>query len=96
MNKLIIILTLIIITSLSFFYFNKNDDRKLCECVSFGEKVNDLSASFFNRPYSDLGKDSLDLMISIRDSICAPFLQMSSEDLYNLAENCSELKIKTN
>ena len=97
MNKAftIILLFAAIASIVWFFNFNtKNDDEKLCECIAIGEIANELSASFFDRPYSVLGKDSLDQIIAYRDSICAPFLEMGANDLQNAAKKCDQLKIK--
>jgi hypothetical protein len=60
----------------------------LCRCIEAGDKVNQLSATFFEREYSVLGKDSLDLLISHRDSLCEEFQLMSGEEMLKLKENC--------
>jgi hypothetical protein len=94
MNKYILIVVVLLVVGIGVFYFNKTDDQRLCECVSVGEVVNDLSASFFDRPYSVQGKDSLDQIIAFRDSICAPFIEMKTEDLHKAAKKCPQLEIE--
>ncbi len=72
---------------------NEAEDKSLCDCVEVGEAVNELSSSFFNRTYSVQGKDSLDALVNLRDSICAPFLEMHPNDLQLQREKCAALEI---
>lgn len=65
-----------------------SNDQSLCRCIEAGDEVNKLSASFFTRDYSVLGKDSLDALIEYRDSLCEDFKMMSGEDMLQLKENC--------
>jgi hypothetical protein len=74
---------------LGLILFSCSNDQSLCRCIEAGDKVNKLSASFFNRDYSVLGKDSLDALISHRDSICDNFKMMSGEEMLKLKENCN-------
>jgi hypothetical protein len=76
--------TLLIVPTL----FSCSNDQSLCNCLEAGEDVNQLSASFFTRDYSVLGKDSLDALIHYRDSLCEEFKMMSGEDMLKLKENC--------
>ena len=69
----------------------RENKAELCKCIEIADEVNQLSASFFNRPYSELGKDSLDLAIEKRDEICAKFQNMREEELQAEKENCSQL-----
>lgn len=73
---------------LGVLLFSCSNDQSLCRCIEAGDKVNKLSASFFNRDYSVLGKDSLDALISYRDSLCDDFKMMSGEDMLKLKQNC--------
>jgi len=74
---------------LSFALLSCSNDQSLCRCIEAGDEVNTLSASFFNRDYSVLGKDSLDILINYRDSICEDFKMMSGEEMLKLKENCN-------
>lgn len=71
-----------------------SDDTKLCDCIEAGEYVNELSASFFHREYSDLGKDSLDQAVLRRDELCQEFINMSADELQSLTSNCEQLKVR--
>lgn len=73
-----------------------SDDEKLCECVKAGDKVNKLSASFFDGEFSESRKDSLEKAKAYRDSICTPFQNMGPEKLHKAAKDCPSLKIETN
>ena len=73
---------------ISSLLFSCSNDQSLCRCIEVGDEVNKLSASFFNRDYSVLGKDSLDALISRRDSLCEGFKMMSGEEMLKLKENC--------
>lgn len=73
---------------LNVLLFSCANDQSLCRCIEAGDKVNKLSASFFNRDYSVLGKDSLDVLISRRDSLCDYFKMMSGEEMLKLKQNC--------
>lgn len=65
-----------------------------CKCIEAGQKVNELSASFFNRDYSERGKDSLDQVIQYRDELCEPFNRLSPEELQQEKQQCSQLLIE--
>jgi hypothetical protein len=93
MNKYTIAFVVLVIITISYFVFFKKDDQRLCHCVEVGELVNHLSASFFNRPYSTQGKDSLDQLLHFRDSICAPFIEMPPAELHEAAKQCSQLQL---
>lgn len=67
--------------------------NSVCDCVEAGKKVNDISASFFDRKYSVGGKDSLDLAIEKRDATCEPFENMSALELQEAASECDNLTI---
>lgn len=67
--------------------------NSVCDCVEAGEKVNEISASFFNREYSVEGKDSLDNAIEKRDAICEPYRNMSAVELQEAASECENLTI---
>lgn len=71
-----------------------SDKNKLCDCIDAGEHVNTLSESFFHRPYSELGKDSLDQAVQKRDELCSEFIQMSADELQALKMECDQLKIR--
>lgn len=68
-----------------FFACSSND---LCDCVEAADQVNKLSASFFDRPYSELGKDSLEQAIEKRDRYCEEFENMSAKDLHAAKQSC--------
>ena len=68
--------------------------HSVCECVEAGKKVNEISASFFDREYSESGKDSLDHAIKNRDAICEPFRSMSAAELQKAASECDNLTIQ--
>lgn len=74
---------------ISSVLFSCSNDQSLCRCIEAGDDVNKLSASFFTRDYSVLGKDSLDALIEYRDSLCKEFKMMSGEDMLKLKENCN-------
>ena len=80
---------IIYIFTLGVLLYSCSNDKSMCRCIEAGDKVNKLSASFFNRDYSVLGKDSLDALISNRDSICDNFKMMSGEEMLKLKENCN-------
>jgi hypothetical protein len=84
---------LLAIIGAGYFYLNSEKNRDLCDCVKAGELANELSASFFNRMHTEQGKDSLDQLIAYRDSICAPFLEVSVEELHKAAKDCPQLNI---
>lgn len=94
MNKIFLVILLLVVAVASYIYFGNKPNNDLCDCVKAGELANELSASFFNRLQSDQGKDSLDQLVAYRDSICAPFLEIPTEDLHKAAKDCSELDIK--
>lgn len=71
------------------------DDTRLCECVRSGEEVNLISASFFDGDFSTSRKDSLESAKEIRDSICAPFIDMDPSELKKAAKKCESLEIDT-
>jgi hypothetical protein len=62
--------------------------NEICACIEKGQEVNALSASFFDRPYAVLGKDSLDALIRERDLICEPFKTMSGEEMLEKKKTC--------
>lgn len=68
--------------------------HNVCDCVEAGQKVNEISSSFFDRKYSEAGKDSLDNAIKNRDAICEPFRSMSAEKLQKAASECENLTIQ--
>jgi hypothetical protein len=68
--------------------------HNVCDCVKAGQKVNEISASFFDRKYSEAGKDSLDNAINSRDAICEPFRSMSAGELQEEASKCENLTIQ--
>jgi hypothetical protein len=68
--------------------------HSVCECVEAGQKVNEISASFFDREYSEAGKDSLDHAVKNRDAICEPFRSMSAVQLQEAASECKNLTIQ--
>lgn len=68
--------------------------NSVCDCVEAGNKANEISASFFDREYSEAGKDSLDRAIEKRDEICEPFQNMSAEELQEAASECDNLIIE--
>lgn len=70
-----------------------SSEPSFCDCIDAGEKVNQLSASFFNRDYSVQGKDSLDAAVEKRDEICAPFSALHPFELQDLKDECDQLKI---
>jgi len=85
------------ITSLSILIFTLvscKSNTDFCKCIEAGQKVNELSASFFNREYSELGKDSLDNVIQYRDELCEPFSELSPEELQKEKQQCSQLLIE--
>lgn len=82
-------LVLVVLTVLLF-----SCQHSVCECVEAGEKVNEISASFFGREYSEQGKDSLDHAIENRDAICEPFRSMSAAELQEAASDCENLTIQ--
>lgn len=69
-----------------------NNNNQLCDCVEAGQEVNRISASFFDRPATQEGKDSLDLATQKRDEICAPFQNMMPGELHEKAAECESLK----
>lgn len=83
------LLTLGVFASLLF-----SCQHNVCDCVEAGQKVNEISASFFDRDYSEAGKDSLDNAIESRDAICEPFKNMSAADLQKAASECENLTIQ--
>ena len=85
---------LLILPTAILFFVSCSQESKLCDCVEAGKKVNELSASFFNRTYSDLGKDSLDNAIQRRDLICEEFQEMSAEKLMQAKDDCEGLVIQ--
>ena len=71
------------------------NDNGLCECVQSGEQVNKISASFFDGEFSESRKDSLEAAKEVRDSICAPFIEMGPAELKKAAKDCETLEIET-
>lgn len=69
--------------------------EELCECIKQGEIANEYSASFFERDYSEQGKDSLDQMLKERDEVCEKFIDMHPNDLQKAAEDCELLDFET-
>ena len=84
----------LLISLLSAFLLACSTDHKLCECIEAGDVVNELSASFFNRPATQEGKDSLDAAIQFRDDICAPYQVMDVQSLHKAKEDCERLKLE--
>lgn len=74
----------------------KEDHQQLCECIELGDQVNELSESFFNRKYSEAGKDSLDLLIEQRDKVCQPYLEMGATELQKAKHSCEQLNVEKN
>lgn len=68
--------------------------NSVCDCVEAGDKVNEISASFFDRKYSVAGKDSLDRAIEKRDEICDSYKDMSAAELQEAASDCENLVIQ--
>lgn len=87
-------LLLILLSSLAMLT-SCSEDKELCQCIEAGDKVNKLSASFFDGDFSETRKDSLEKAKSFRDSICAPFQDMGPEKLHKAAKDCPSLKIET-
>lgn len=73
---------------------NTQSDNKLCDCIEAGDKVNHISASFFERRPTKAGKDSLMQAKEIRDSMCAPFQDMVPSKLREKAVECESLYYK--
>lgn len=69
--------------------------NELCECIEKSEVVNEYSASFFERDYSEQGKDSLDQMLKERDEYCEKFQNLHPTKLQNAAKDCELLENKT-
>jgi len=72
-----------------------NNSNQLCDCIEAGDEVNRISASFFNRPATQAGKDSLTQAKIIRDEICAPFQEMMPQELHEKARECQTLNFST-
>ena len=68
--------------------------NSVCDCVEAGEEVNEISASFFDRKYSEAGKDSLERAIEQRDAVCEPCKNMSAAELQKAASKCENLTIQ--
>lgn len=79
-----------------FLFSCENDHKQLCECIEIGDQVNQLSESFFNRTYSEAGKDSLDALIKERDVLCKPYLEMGALELQEAKGNCDQLDVERN
>lgn len=86
--------TLFLLFSISLF--SCQDRNTVCDCVEAGNKANKISASFFDREYSEAGKDSLDKAIENREKVCEPFKEMSSKQLQEAASECENLVINPN
>lgn len=86
MKFIVTVLILVLITSCS-------QDNRLCECVSAGDEVNELSAAFFDGSNPASRRDSLKKAKKIRDSICKPYIKMGPEELHKAAKNCESLTI---
>lgn len=82
-------ITLFLLLSISLFSCRDT----VCDCVEAGDRVNKISASFFDRKYSVEGKDSLNRAIENRDEICEPFKEMSAQQLQEAASECKNLLI---
>jgi hypothetical protein len=79
-----------------FMLTNCTPENRLCECVSAGNEVNELSAAFFDGSNPASRRDSLTQAKEVRDSICKPYINMGTAELQKAAEECSSLKIETN
>jgi hypothetical protein len=86
---------LLITLTVGIFTIGCSSDQSICKCIELGNEVNQLSASFFDREYSVLGKDSLDALIQQRDEWCAPFKGLSGELMLEKLEECEDLGEKT-
>lgn len=74
---------------------SQSSSNRLCDCVKAGDKVNHLSASFFDKRPTQSDKDSMDVAIKNRDSICAPFQEMPAKELRKKSVECRSLYYKT-
>lgn len=74
----------------------KEDHTQLCDCIELGDQVNQLSKSFFNRTYSEVGKDSLDALINQREEVCQPYLEMRATELQDAKHSCDQLDVESN
>jgi len=72
-----------------------NNSNQLCDCVEAGDEVNRISASFFDRPVTKEGEDSLIKAKKVRDEICSPFQEMMPKELHEKAAECEALRINT-
>lgn len=74
----------------------KENHKQLCDCIELGDQVNKLSESFFNRTYSEAGKDSLDALIKQREELCKPYLEMKATELQKAKHSCDQLDVESN
>lgn len=78
-----------------FMMTNCAPENRLCECVSAGNEVNELSAAFFDGSNPASRRDSLEQAKKVRDSICEPYINMGTAELHKAAEECEALEIQT-
>lgn len=94
--KITIVSTITFLISLTFSSCsNTSIDHNLCECVAVGDSLNILSASFFNRAATEEGRDSLRLLTTYRDEVCAEYLAMPAAALQEAALDCEKLQFNT-
>lgn len=86
---------LTVILVLGSLFLGCSPENRLCECVSAGNQVNELSAAFFDGSNPLSRRDSLSKAKIIRDSICKPYLNMGAAELQKAAEGCTSLEIET-
>jgi hypothetical protein len=63
--------------------------NELCKCIEETEKLNQLSQELLDM--SDVSKEKFDTLVRLRfemDSLCAPFKNMGTEELYDLRNEC--------
>lgn len=69
---------------------NSDLDPKMCDCLEAGEKLNDFSASMFQKEVSDADVEQMKKLKAEKKRKCANFQTMSGEEMLKKKAACAE------
>lgn len=73
----------------AFIFSCSNSKNELCKCIEETEKLFNLSQELLEM--SDVSEEKFDHLVRLRleiDSVCAPFKEMGTAELYDLRNAC--------